>query len=79
VTTTETGLAEWLTEHGHAVVRPDATAVEVADAIASAIDRAGQRRGSLAELPSTDQRTVADRWMLTGELEAPSVSRTEPA
>jgi glycosyltransferase involved in cell wall biosynthesis len=66
VTTTETGLADWLTEHGHAVVAPGTAAAEVAAQIDAAFARAARRRGSVADLPSDDQRFAADRWMMTG-------------
>ena len=66
VTTSETGLARWLAGHEHGVVAPAATADEVADSIAAALDRAAHRRGSLDDLPPTDQRFAADRWMMTG-------------
>lgn len=66
VTTTETGLADWLVEHGHQVVAPDAPAEELAAALARALDRAATREGSSSELPAQDQRLAADRWLMTG-------------
>jgi glycosyltransferase involved in cell wall biosynthesis len=66
IATSETGLAQWLINHGHNVVAPDASARQVADAMADALARAATRRGSLAELPDEDQRIAADRWMMTG-------------
>jgi hypothetical protein len=66
VTTTETGLADWLAAHGHATLAPSASPDEVASAIESAFLRAAARHGSLSELPDSDQRIEADRWMMTG-------------
>jgi glycosyltransferase involved in cell wall biosynthesis len=65
IATTETGLAGWLVDHGHAVVAPDATPDEVAGQVLSALDRARARHGSLADLPSIDQRIAADHWMFS--------------
>jgi glycosyltransferase involved in cell wall biosynthesis len=70
VATTETGLAPWLTDHGHGVVAPDAPPREVADEVAAAFTRAATRRGSLADLPREDQRIAVDRWLMTGQVEA---------
>jgi glycosyltransferase involved in cell wall biosynthesis len=64
VTTTETGLAGWLSRHGHAVLAPEAGASEVAAAIEAALGRARGRTGSLEDLPGEDQRFVADWWMM---------------
>lgn len=66
VTTSETGLATWLSAHGHAVLAPDATPEVVAAAVDEALVRAGTRRGSLEDLPDLDQRIAADHWMMTG-------------
>jgi glycosyltransferase involved in cell wall biosynthesis len=68
VVTTETGLAPWLADHGHEVLPPTAAAAEVAAAIEAALDRARTRTGSLDALPDEDQRIVADRWLMTGEV-----------
>lgn len=65
VTTTETGLAPWLAEHGHAVVDPDdADALSEAMAVALASDRAPD--DVLADLPAVDGRRAADRWLRAG-------------
>jgi glycosyltransferase involved in cell wall biosynthesis len=64
ITTSETGLADWLARHGHSVLAPEANPVRAADAIAASFSRAATRSGSLADLPATDQRIVADRWMM---------------
>lgn len=65
VTTTETGLATWLDEHGHEVVHPGSAPRVIADAIISALARARQREGSLAELPHQDNRIIADDWLMS--------------
>ncbi len=70
VTTSETGLAGWLVDHGHDVVAPDAPPGEVADRILAAVERRGTRDGSLADLPAEDQRLAADEWMMSGQLGA---------
>jgi len=63
VATTETGLAPWLQEHGHAVVSRDADAAALARAIIGQVD-AGDRAASIvASLPPLDGRLAADAWM----------------
>ena len=66
VTTSETGLADWLAGHDHQVVPPASTSSAVAESIVAALDRADRRSGSLRDLPPTDQRIVAEAWMMTG-------------
>jgi glycosyltransferase involved in cell wall biosynthesis len=68
IASTETGLAAWLTGHGHTVVAPDAAPDEVARRVLEAFGRTGGRTGSLEDLPGEDQRIVADRWMMTGSV-----------
>jgi len=61
VTTTETGLAGWLTEHQHRVLPADANEAQLAAAIIDALRRpvAGVRD----PLPAQDGRLTADAWM----------------
>jgi glycosyltransferase involved in cell wall biosynthesis len=59
VTTTQTGLATWLAEHGHDVVAPGCTPQELADAVVHAL-RAVPAPG---ELPALDGRLAADAWL----------------
>lgn len=65
VTTDQTGLAPWLTEHGHHVVTasdPD-LAQRLADAIVDAIDGPLDRAAVRGSLPERDGRLVADAWL----------------
>ncbi|WP_313408302.1 glycosyltransferase [Aeromicrobium sp.] len=66
VTTEQSGLAGWLSDHGHAVVASDASAQEIASAVLGALD--GRRPASqiMADLPRVDGREAADRWLMTG-------------
>jgi glycosyltransferase involved in cell wall biosynthesis len=63
VTTSETGLASWLAEHGHAVIAPGSPP----DVLAGAIVEQLAARRSFAEvtdpLPATDGRLDADGWL----------------
>ncbi|MDN3497519.1 glycosyltransferase family 4 protein [Planococcus sp. APC 4015] len=63
VTTTETGLAPWLDEHGHGVVPGDADAATLARAIIGQIDAGDRSAEILASLPPQDGRLAADAWM----------------
>lgn len=63
VTTDETGLAEWLGDHGHLVVGASAGPQEVADAVVRALDVRRSPAGVLADLPSRDGRLAADAWL----------------
>lgn len=61
VTTTETGLAVWLEDHGHQVIGAGGTAAELAEAIVDALSRPVMNVGG--SLPSEDGRLAADRWL----------------
>jgi glycosyltransferase involved in cell wall biosynthesis len=63
VTTTETGLASWLAEHGHAVIDGEADAAALARAIIGQIEAGGRSAEILASLPPRDGRLAADAWM----------------
>lgn len=67
VTTTETGLAEWLAEHGHAVLPPDADAAALAAAIVAQLDARRPASSILADLPDVDGRLAADRWLFRSD------------
>jgi len=85
VTTTETGLAGWLADHGHGVLEPASGPSELADALVSAL-RAGRSASEVtADLPTTDGRLAADAWLFSaarpeprGELVAASEPRARP-
>ncbi|MGN7223897.1 glycosyltransferase [Curtobacterium flaccumfaciens] len=64
VTTDQTGLAEWLSAHGHEVVPHDASfAGALPNAILRALARPIDRDAVRATLPSRDSRHDADAWM----------------
>jgi glycosyltransferase involved in cell wall biosynthesis len=62
--TTETGLAAWLEEHGHAVVDPAADPERVADVLVGLLDARRPAATVLADLPDVDGRLAADAWLL---------------
>jgi glycosyltransferase involved in cell wall biosynthesis len=62
VTTTETGLAAWLSERGHKVVAPGHSAA-LADAIVEALEAPLDREDVKASLPLEEGRVAANRWM----------------
>jgi glycosyltransferase involved in cell wall biosynthesis len=62
VTTSETGLAQWLTDHSHLVLSPASRPSEIARCIALALTTSS---GDVCQaLPLTDGRVEADRWLL---------------
>jgi glycosyltransferase involved in cell wall biosynthesis len=63
VTTDETGIASWLREHGHQVVRAHEPGMELANAIERSLSAARPVAEVLAGLPQVDGRTRADRWL----------------
>lgn len=63
VTTTETGLAPWLAEHGHSVIPGDADDAILARAIIEQIDAGDRSAEILASLPPLDGRLAADAWL----------------
>lgn len=64
VTTTETGLAEWLREHDHQVLEAsDQTTARTADAIIAALATNRTALDVISSLPTVDGRLEADRWM----------------
>lgn len=70
VTTSETGLAPWLAEHGHGVIVDPADADGLAAALLDAL-RSDRTPGEvLADLPDRDGRAEAERWILTEETPA---------
>lgn len=71
VTTTETGLAPWLSEHGHVVLAPGSWAAELAGAVLAALGKPVEAAEVLASLPAEDGRLAADAWMF-GSRPAPA-------
>lgn len=63
VTTTESGISNWLHAHGHVVLPEDARADELAEALVRALDSDKTPLEVLADLPDVDGREVARRWM----------------
>ncbi|WP_209561691.1 glycosyltransferase family 4 protein [Frigoribacterium sp. PvP032] len=68
VTTTETGLAEWLEAHGHVVAHDDPASPSVlARSIGTALDARRTADSVLADLPERDGRLAADDLLFAGE------------
>jgi glycosyltransferase involved in cell wall biosynthesis len=74
VTTTETGIAGWLTEHGHGVIDPRCMPAEFAASILHQLEGGASAQLILASLPREDGRLAADRWMF-----APADAASPPA
>lgn len=64
VTTSETGLAEWLGAHGHAVVDAPADVDGLAQALVAMLRSDRTPDDVLADLPESDGRAEAERWIL---------------
>lgn len=65
VTTSETGLASWLQQHGHEVVPADAHNA-LAAALVRALTSARTPEGVVTDLPAADGRRAAQDWMYEG-------------
>jgi glycosyltransferase involved in cell wall biosynthesis len=63
VTTNQTGISNWLAEHGHRVVTHDATSEQIARQICSALTTARPPESITADLPTLDGRLAADAWL----------------
>jgi glycosyltransferase involved in cell wall biosynthesis len=63
VTTTETGLATWLHDHGHEVVDTPTREEALAEAVVRAISSGPEHGDVAASLPPVDGRLAADEWM----------------
>ena len=66
VTTAETGLADWLAEHGHSVIPSTATSAELAAAILEQLATSRPRSEVLSTLPARDGRLAGDDWLFAG-------------
>lgn len=66
VTTSETGIATWLAEHGHEVIEPDSAPQSLADAIIRQLSSTVSADEVLSSLPARDGRLAADAWLFDG-------------
>lgn len=64
VTSSETGLASWLLEHGHRIVSPPALPAELAGAIVAALQSTRSASDIRSQLPDADSRLDADTWLM---------------
>lgn len=67
VTTTETGLADWLAEHGHQVVDPEDVSA-LSTALVRALSDPLSVSAVLATLPERDGRLAADHWLFEASI-----------
>ncbi len=72
VTTTETGIARWLEDHGHQVVRPEDGAAGLTAGIVAALGTRRTKAQVVSDLPAEDGRALAHRWLLTGDDQEPT-------
>lgn len=63
VASDETGLADWLSAHGHQVVPVNDLAESLAPAIVDALENPLPRATVMQSLPSQDGRVIADTWL----------------
>jgi glycosyltransferase involved in cell wall biosynthesis len=78
VTTDETGIADWLREHGHQVVTSRTGAGGLASALREALAEPLPSDQVLASLPRQDGRLEADRWLFREVALAASRPDTAP-
>ena len=64
VTTSETGIADWLRGHGHQVVEAADPPRRVVDAVCRAVGSGRSRAEIVASLPVEDVRVTADLWLM---------------
>lgn len=60
ITTSQTGLADWLIQEGHSVLDAQASPADFARAI---LAQRGIPRGRQSDLPAVDGRLAADQWL----------------
>lgn len=65
VTTDETGLAQWLRNHGHLVISEKDVDSQLAGALLTALDNPLKRSEVLGSLPHVAGRIAADAWLHT--------------
>ena len=64
VSTSETGLASWLADHGHVVLDAAASSDDIANGIARALQESASPVTVLQALPEIDGRIQADEWLM---------------
>ncbi len=64
VASSQTGLADWLSDHGHPVLEPEAGPEELGRAVAATLEDRWEAGSVLAQLPETDGRRAADDWLM---------------
>lgn len=60
---TQTGVADWLREHGHQVLAPDASPAQIADALTALLSGEPDPGVVLDTLPHESTRVTVDRWL----------------
>lgn len=73
VTNTETGIADWLRENNHQVIRTNANSREIAAAVRAALDATRTREEVQRDLPATDGRYAADAWLFRKPTPSPTL------
>lgn len=63
VTTDETGIADWLAQHGHRVVAEECVGELLAPALVEAVEHPLEPDAVRAPLPEHDSRLAADAWL----------------
>lgn len=63
VTTSETGLSDWLRDNGHSVIHPPSDVAALADGIVDQLRRARPGSEIASSLPLRDGRLAADDWL----------------
>lgn len=70
VTSSESGLAPWLDEHGHEVVEEPADVEAFSVALIASLRSRRAPADVIADLPTKDGRAEAERWIVTAEVDA---------
>lgn len=78
VTTTQTGIAGWLHEHGHQVVCPEEGVAGLTEGILAALGTRRTKAQVVADLPSEDGRALAHRWLYAEDAEGGGTWPGEP-
>lgn len=69
--TSQTGVADWLREHGHLVVEHDDAAAHIAEQLVKVFAASMRPADVLADLPTTTTRIQADRWLYRSRVQSP--------